>query len=91
MIHVFEKMSGLCLYMRVCVCVVFVELLCECLLSQPHAPSLQKTTCLSNPTADETLEEKRSGRGGERGVRSEERGGAVKRARLEKFTVTDGR
>lgn len=58
------KRCQVCACICECVCVVFVELLCECLLSQPHAPSLQKTTCLSNPTADETLEEKRSGEGG---------------------------
>lgn len=46
-----------------CVCVLVELCLCECLLSQPHAPSFKKTTCLSNPTADEILKE-RGGWGG---------------------------
>lgn len=42
-IHVFEKMSGFVLvYVSVCVFVLVELFLCECLLSQPHAPSLQK-------------------------------------------------
>lgn len=77
-IYVFVKMSGLCLYMRVCVCVFGA--LCESLLSQPHAPSLQNHMLVKS-NWDETLE----GKVGVWGGRGQSK------SKTEKFTVTDGR